>query len=101
MAADENGFVRRAGKGCEEIACGVDGVFDVDGGEFAEKPFAGGAPDRAPSEALRAVGSGSESSEFAKIGDDPLGGLDGNCAGKRLRKTHGTTPILGRCLRRS
>jgi len=75
MAAYYDSFVGGAGKSDPVVAGGVCFRGEADLCEFGAEPFASGAPDGAPGEALGAVGGGGEGGEFAEIGDDAVGAL--------------------------
>jgi len=86
VAADDDSFFRCAGKRCKKISSGIDFVGEAYGVELFDEPFAGGAPDGAPGEALRAIGRGGERGEFAEFRDDALCGIGGS--GDGLRRAH-------------
>src|SRR6266704_1190534 len=66
VTADDDGFVGCAWESGKKISGGIGGELEIQRREFAAEPFAGGAPDGAPGDALRAVGSGGECGEFAE-----------------------------------
>src|SRR5579871_6985250 len=77
VTGDHDGFVRSTGKRGEEVSGGIDFMGQADGRKFFEEPFACGAPDGAPSKALRAIGRRSKCGEFAKRSEERRVGKEG------------------------
>jgi len=75
VTANDYGFIGCTRESGKKISGWIGGELEVERGEFGAEPFARGAPDGAPGDTLRAIGSRSECGEFAEIGDDAIAGI--------------------------